>query len=65
MSWLITTLTYADGTKIIHVIPKDDLKPHDETAECWCHPTLDEEDPILIHHSLDRREEYERGRCVS
>jgi hypothetical protein len=43
-----------------HVIPLDDLKPHVYTIDCWCKPYLD--DAIIVHNSMDRREEYERGR---
>ena len=46
-------------TRCGHVIPIDDLKPHLETADCWCHPTDDE--GVMVHHSLDKREDYETG----
>ena len=46
-----------------HVIPVDDLKPHAESAQCWCRPTDD--DGILVHHSMDRRESIERGETAS
>lgn len=42
-----------------HVIPIDDLRPHTETWRCWCQPTAD--DGVWVHHSLDKREEFERG----
>jgi hypothetical protein len=41
-----------------HVYPTDDLRPHSLT-DCWCHPTDDE--GIMVHHSMDQREIYERG----
>jgi hypothetical protein len=45
-----------------HVMPLDDLKPHIAVKECWCNPTPDEEAAeVLVHHSLDKREEFERG----
>lgn len=42
-----------------HVRPINDLRPH-AWADCWCDPTDD--DGIAVHHSMDRREEYEQGR---
>ena len=42
-----------------HVIPIGDLKPHTETADCWCKPWDDE--GVLVHNAMDRREYYERG----
>lgn len=46
---------YDDGAK--HVVPVGDLRDHDHMADCWCLPTYDE--GTWVHHSLDRREEYE------
>ena len=49
-----------------HVMPVNDLREHESNAQCWCNPTQDEEEPsIYIHHSMDRREEYEQGRKAS
>lgn len=51
----------------VHVYPQDDLKDHD-TGEgagdtCWCKPVRDEDVPsVVVHNSMDRREEYEQGR---
>lgn len=46
------------------VYPLEDLRPHDvDDPCCWCRPTYD--DGVLIHHSLDRREEFEQGRQKS
>jgi hypothetical protein len=48
----------------LYVIPIDDLRSHDpESEDCWCHPTDDE--GVLVHHSMDRREEHEEGRMLS
>lgn len=49
----------------IHVIPLNDLREHTCAPDCWCKPTLDESDPIYVHHAMDRREEYEQGRRPS
>lgn len=42
-----------------HVVPLNDLREHDAISDCWCDPTYD--DGVMVHHSMDRREEYERG----
>jgi hypothetical protein len=47
----------------MHVVPIDDDYGHSTTCTCWCSPTDD--DGILVHHSADKREEYERGRKTS
>lgn len=48
-----------------HVVPMNDLRDHEPSANCWCRPTLrdDEETDgdVYIHHSLDGRELYETG----
>jgi hypothetical protein len=48
---------------MIHVTPLDDLREHFRSPDCWCGPT--EEDGYFVHHSMDRREEYENGRKPS
>ena len=42
-----------------HVIPIDDLRPHYESANCWCQPFFDGE--VIVHNSMDGRERVERG----
>jgi hypothetical protein len=44
---------------LIHVLPVDDLREHTCSSTCWCAPV--EDDGVMIHSSMDRREEYERG----
>lgn len=46
-----------------HVVPLNDLREHDPSETCWCHPTLDDDtyDDVYIHHSMDGRELYETG----
>ena len=46
-----------------HVYPVDDLREHViDGPGCWCNPTPDDEYPsLLIHHAMDRREEFETG----
>ena len=46
------------------VYPLNDLREHDpDNPDCWCESTYD--DGVLVHHSMDRREEFEQGRKVS
>jgi hypothetical protein len=49
----------------IHVLPVNDLREHTASSDCWCKPALDADDSIYVHHSMDRREEYENGRKPS
>ena len=63
-------MTSPQGTKAsytedanIHVVPLNDLREHEASRDCWCNPTEDEGWPgVWVHHSMDRREEYEEGR---
>jgi hypothetical protein len=49
-------------SEAVHVVPVDDLRDHVCTAQCWCQPTQDEEEPLLyVHHAMDQRELYETG----
>lgn len=46
------------------VAPVNDLRDHElANQDCWCRPRLEE--GIIIHNSMDRREEYEEGRQTS
>jgi len=51
--------------EVIHVMPLGDLREHQASQQCWCHPELDDESGlggnIWVHNSLDGRELYERG----
>ena len=44
---------------MVHVYPVNDLKEH-TTDRCWCNPT-EEDGNILIHNSMDKREQFETG----
>jgi hypothetical protein len=47
----------------IHIIPINDLKPHDETTTCDCFPKVQFEDNgemLVIHNSFDGREKTEK-----
>ncbi len=53
-------------TEAIHVVPLNDLREHNASADCWCKPTEEDEWPgVWVHHSMDKREEYEQGRMTS
>lgn len=46
---------------MIHVLPVDDLRPHEETSTCPCGPRVITENGtmICIHNSFDGREGLE------
>jgi hypothetical protein len=54
-------------SNLVHVIPLGDLREHDASVKCFCHPTPDDDDErVILHHSLDGREAFESGeRLVS
>jgi hypothetical protein len=54
----------------VHVLPRDDERPHQRTATCWCNPHVDWIDPDtgmpwasggcrVIHNAADCREVVE------
>lgn len=49
------------GDIVVHVIPMDDIRRHELTAECWCEPELDYEHMVAVHNSADGREKFETG----
>lgn len=51
----------SDSAGVDHVFPMDDLRPH-LPKNCWCRPIDD--DGVLVHNALDRREDYEYGRLI-
>jgi hypothetical protein len=44
-----------------HVYPLEDLKGHDD-ENCWCKPVVNE-DGLIVHNSMDKREFYEYKLC--
>ena len=56
--WLVIS---AEG-KASHVMPAGDLRDHECCSECWCRPFIDDEDDLIVHNALDRREDVECGR---
>ena len=59
MRWAV--IDNRDGIRC--VFPTDDFREHVLSSDCWCKPRND--NGVLVHNSMDRREEYERGRKVS
>lgn len=51
----------SEGPRVIHVRPNGDLIAHESDESCACGPTpkFVEGGIIMLHHSLDRREERE------
>jgi len=49
----------------IHVMPLNDLREHEETRDCWCHPDClrepyEEADIVVVHQAADGRELIEQ-----
>lgn len=69
LPWNVSVVSYNNFRPLRHVYPVNDLKDHALTIEtrggvfrspCWCKPSIDTEDgSILVHNSMDRREEFE------
>lgn len=43
-----------------HITPRDALREHIATSDCWCRP-VEDEPGLFIHNSMDGREAYECG----
>lgn len=45
-----------------HILPINDLEPHEETTTCKCCPSVQFEngEMIVVHNSFDGREKYEK-----
>lgn len=48
----------------VHVVPENDLKPHDLSMRCWCRPVRDMVEDVVVHNAMDQRERYERGEIL-
>ena len=60
MSWFVLTPRQEPGAaprpNDQHVIPDDDLRPHDMSVKCWCHPVEDAASVhVFVHNALDGR----------
>lgn len=62
MTWQCISFKSDAGNLVQHIVPVDDLRPHELASDCWCRPDLDEEDWIATHHSADFREDFETGK---
>jgi len=40
----------------MHIMPLHDYREHETSKECWCNPTVDEDENLVTHNSLDGRE---------
>jgi hypothetical protein len=51
------------GGSVYHVQPIDDLREHEDSAQCWCRPSVEEEEEgtLIVHNSMDGREAFESG----
>lgn len=49
-------------TTDVHVIPINDLEPHEETRACWCEPRLKAvgRGVVVVHFAKDGRELVEQ-----
>lgn len=48
-----------------HLFPTEDICEHEASAECWCQPQADEDDPtIYVHTSADGREHFDGPRTL-
>lgn len=50
---------HCDG--FAHVLPMGDMVKHDLNKDCFCAPTVDEEDMQIVHSSYDQREAFAEG----
>lgn len=64
--WRVQIVGYTEGRIEGHVVPVDDLREHDLSADCWCLPDAEDETPFLegtaqpfLHNSADGREARE------
>ena len=51
---------------IVHVLPVDDLKPHEESSTCKCEPRIEivEGGMLVVHNSWDGREWVEKANDI-
>ena len=61
MTWALISFQSEMGNTVKHIVPEDDLREHDLIPDCWCEPTLDEENWTAVHNSADNREAFETG----
>jgi hypothetical protein len=51
---------------MIHVVPLNDEKEHDDSSSCWCRATVEWEhaEPLCIHNASDCREIVEQAEDI-
>lgn len=51
---------------MIHVVPVNDTRPHEDSSACWCHPSVDFDlpEPVAVHNSDDGREYVEQANAI-
>jgi hypothetical protein len=61
LGWAL--FTPIGGHSDIHSMPRNDLREHEFSEDCWCAPwfDLEAEEYIIYHNSLDDREAFEQG----
>jgi hypothetical protein len=49
-----------------HVLPQNDLVPHDESTRCVCGPRIEWTDngAVVVHHAWDERERTENEEVI-
>lgn len=47
--------------EIWHITPVNDIEEHEESIDCHCNPTINNEEnaQIVVHNAFDGRELYE------
>ena len=64
--WWVFAVPKPGNRQEHHVIPMNDLRPHDADRTCWCRPAEDDDQPTLwVHNALDQRDAYERGELLT
>lgn len=51
---------------MIHILPINDEREHEEETTCWCNPKLitDEPEVIVVHNAADCRELIEEAETI-
>lgn len=63
LSALLFSFYIMEERPVINVKPEGDLKPHSDTPDCECNPTVEEFEghTLIIHNSFDGREAVEEA----
>lgn len=64
--WHIEEVHWEETVTLRHLMPCNDLRPHQLDPSCWCTPSEDTESPdFWIHNSADGREAFEQGKAAN